>query len=153
MSKRPRRRAFAFVRPVAKSAGMDEGFGRSVPAVAENVAPLRHAVVALARDAGAADDVQTDLALAVGEACANVVVHAYPPGDTGVLVVEAAVNGDHIDIAVIDHGQGMTPRPDSPGLGLGLPLIANLSEQLEIHDGPNGVGTELRMTFPLQRTA
>ena len=25
---------------------------------------------------------------------------------------------------LIDQGQGMTPRPDSPGLGLGLPLIA-----------------------------
>ncbi len=128
-------------------------FGRSVPAVAENVAPLRHAVVDLAREAGAAEDVQTDLALAIGEACANVVVHAYPPGDTGVLVVHAEVVDEHIRIAVIDQGQGMTPRPDSPGLGLGLPLIANLSDQLEIHDGPDGVGTELRMSFPLQRAA
>ena len=129
-----------------------EAFGRSVPAVAENVAPLRHAVVELARAAGAAEDIQTDLALAVGEACANVVVHAYPPGDTGVLVIHAEVSDEHIHIAVIDQGQGMTPRPDSPGLGLGLPLIANLSDQLEIHDGPDGVGTELRMSFPLRRT-
>src|SRR3712207_8219612 len=46
---------------------------------------LRHAVVDLARRNGASDAVQTDLALAVGEACANVVVHAYPPGDIGPL--------------------------------------------------------------------
>ena len=39
----------------------------------------------------------------------------------------------------------MTPRPDSPGLGLGLPLIANLSDNLEIRDGPDGRGTELVM--------
>jgi anti-sigma regulatory factor (Ser/Thr protein kinase) len=129
----------------------EAAFGRTVPAVPENVAPLRHAVVDLARRAGATEDVQTDLALAVGEACANVVVHAYPPGDTGVLVVHAEATGTAITVAVIDQGQGMVPRPDSPGLGLGLPLIANLSDQLEIHDGPAGVGTELRMSFTLDR--
>ncbi len=130
-------------------------WGRTVPAVPENVAGLRHAIVDLARRHGAPDTVQTDLALAVGEACANVVVHAYPPGDIGPLVVHAEVvkSGQEILISVIDQGQGMTPRPDSPGLGLGLPLIANLSDQLEIHDGPEGVGTELRMSFPLQRAA
>ncbi len=130
----------------------EAAFGRTVPAVPENVAPLRHAIVDLARGAGASEDVQTDLALAVGEACANVVVHAYPPGDTGVLIVHAGVADGTITVVVVDQGQGMTPRPDSPGLGLGLPLIANLSDQLEIHDGPEGLGTELRMSFALHRS-
>jgi len=133
------------------SDAQEAAFGRTVPAVPENVAPLRHAVVDLARSWGAGEDVQTDLTLAVGEACANVVVHAYPPGDTGVLVVHAEVADTSITVTVIDQGQGMTPRPDSPGLGLGLPLIANLSDQLEIHDGPDGLGTELRMSFALRR--
>ena len=129
-------------------------FGRTVPAVAENVAPIRHAVVDLAKRSGAGDDVLTDLALAVGEACANVVVHAYPPGDVGPLIVHADVdNPVEIVVTVVDQGQGMTPRPDSPGLGLGLPLIANLSDRLEIQDGPGGVGTELMMAFSLKRTA
>jgi serine/threonine-protein kinase RsbW len=138
--------------------GLGEGqsspaFGRTVPAVAENIAAMRHAVVALAERAGAPDNVRTDLALAVGEACANVVVHAYPPGDVGPLVVHARVDGSTMKVSVSDQGQGMTPRPDSPGLGLGLPLIANLADTLEIHDGPNGVGTELTMVFRLQRKA
>ena len=129
-------------------------FGRTVPAVAENVASLRHAVVELAEAAGAAEAVRTDLALAVGEACANVVVHAYPPGDIGPLIVQASIVDDReIVISVVDQGQGMTPRPDSPGLGLGLPLIANLSDRLEIQDGPDGVGTQVEMVFCLRRTA
>jgi anti-sigma regulatory factor (Ser/Thr protein kinase) len=128
-------------------------FGRTVPAVAENVAPIRHAIVELAMRSGAGEEVRTDLALAVGEACANVVVHAYPPGDVGPLVVHAEIRGDQMLISVIDQGQGMTPRPDSPGLGLGLPLIANLSDNLEIRDGPDGQGTELLMAFGLQRPA
>jgi serine/threonine-protein kinase RsbW len=129
-------------------------FGRTVPAVAESVAPLRHAVVDLAASAGADEKVRTDLALAVGEACANVVVHAYPPGDIGPLIVHAELAGEReIIVTVIDQGQGMTPRPDSPGLGLGLPLIANLSDRLEIQEGPQGVGTQLEMVFALRRTA
>jgi anti-sigma regulatory factor (Ser/Thr protein kinase) len=128
-------------------------FGRTVPAVPENVAPIRHAIVDLAARLGADEDVRTDVALAVGEACANVVLHAYPPGDVGPLVVHASQPSDSVElvITVIDQGQGMAPRPDSPGLGLGLPLIANVSERLEIHDGPDGVGTELVMAFPLRR--
>ena len=76
-----------------EDARADSAFGRTVPAVAENVAPLRHAVVDLALRAGADDGVRTDLALAVGEACANVVVHAYPPGDVGPLIVHALRRG------------------------------------------------------------
>ena len=40
------------------------------------------------------------------------------------------------------------PRPDSPGLGLGLPLIATLAESLELGTGPDDE-TEVRMTFEL----
>jgi serine/threonine-protein kinase RsbW/stage II sporulation protein AB (anti-sigma F factor) len=40
----------------------------------------------------------------------------------------------------------MVPRPDSPGLGLGLPLIASLTEQLEV-GGDAGAATEVRMVF------
>ena len=126
-------------------------FGRTVPAVAENVAPIRHAVVDLAAKAGADDAVRTDVALAVGEACANVVVHAYPPGDVGPLIVHADITDDAIRVNVCDQGQGMTPRPDSPGLGLGLPLIANLADHLEIKDGDGGVGTVVAMRFTLSR--
>ena len=137
-----------------EDARTEDAFGRTVPAVAENVAALRHAVVDLAAEAGADDGVRTDVALAVGEACANVVVHAYPPGDVGPLIVQATVvPSREIVITVVDQGQGMTPRPDSPGLGLGLPLIANLSDRLEIQEGPDGVGTQLEMVFRLTRTA
>jgi serine/threonine-protein kinase RsbW len=139
---------------VSDDARPHAAFGRSVPAVAENVASLRHAVVELAQEAGADDPVRTDLALAVGEACANVVVHAYPPGDVGPLIVQASVVEDReLVVTVVDQGQGMTPRPDSPGLGLGLPLIANLSDRLEIQDGPESVGTQVEMVFLLRRTA
>ena len=40
------------------------------------------------------------------------------------------------------------PRADSPGLGLGLPLIATLAESLELGTG-DAEETEVRMTFAL----
>jgi serine/threonine-protein kinase RsbW len=124
-------------------------FGRTVPAVADNVASIRREVVALATRGGAHETLATDIALAVGEACANVVVHAYPPDDVGPLIVHAEIRDGVLHVSVIDQGQGMVPRPDSPGLGLGLPLIANLTDTLTINDGPGNLGTEVLMTFPL----
>jgi hypothetical protein len=43
----------------------------------------------------------------------------------------------------------MAPRDDSPGLGLGLPLIRHLADQFDHRSPPNGVGTELWMRFTL----
>jgi len=49
-------------------------------------------------------------------------------------------------VTVRDHGSGMAPRVDSPGLGVGLPVMAAIADALEI-DTPDGAGTIVRMTF------
>jgi serine/threonine-protein kinase RsbW/stage II sporulation protein AB (anti-sigma F factor) len=60
--------------------------------------------------------------------------------------LEVSTQDHHLAVVVRDHGRGMTPRADSPGLGVGLPLIASLAETLELTNGADG-GTEVRMTF------
>jgi serine/threonine-protein kinase RsbW/stage II sporulation protein AB (anti-sigma F factor) len=80
-----------------------------------------------------------------------VVVHAYPEGE-GPLGISAWVRDHRLTVVVHDQGQGMLPRPDSPGLGLGLPLIATLAESLELGTGINE-RTEVRMTFLLTEAA
>jgi serine/threonine-protein kinase RsbW len=129
--------------------GSDLVFARSVPAIPENVAAIRHAVTGVARRAGAGERAQGDVALAVGEACGNVVLHAYPPGDTGPLVVEARVLDRELEVVVVDEGRGLVPRPDSAGLGLGLPLMTTLARSVNVAGGPEGRGTTVRMTFAL----
>ena len=62
----------------------------------------------------------------------------------------AAQTVDHeMLFRVIDDGEGLSPRADSPGMGVGLPLIARLAGRFEVRPGPSGRGTELLMSFPL----
>lgn len=91
-------------------------------------------------------EILSDVKLAVSEACANAVVHAYPADQAGLLDIELSTWSEEIEIVVRDHGRGMTPRTDSPGLGVGLPLMASLARSLELTDGVDG-GTEIRMSF------
>ena len=119
----------------------------TLPARAENVAVVRHAFGGLGDALDIDDQVLADVKLAVTEACTNVVVHAYPGGE-GPMEVAAVILDGRLAIAVRDEGRGMLPRPDSPGLGLGLPLIATLSETLELGRGEDD-RTEVRMTFRL----
>jgi len=55
---------------------------------------------------------------------------------------------EHLRIVIGDDGQGIQFRRDSPGLGLGLPLMSEFSADMEIVAGPDG-GTDVRMDFPL----
>ena len=115
----------------------------------EHVAVMRQAAVAAAEASGLEPARVDDIALAVGEASANVVVHAYEaaPGSFALFVY---VTPDDLQFVVRDWGAGIRPRPDSPGLGLGLPLIGALADAVEFGDTDDGA-TDVRMVF--RRTA
>jgi anti-sigma regulatory factor (Ser/Thr protein kinase) len=123
-------------------------FELTLPARAENVAVVRHAFGGLGDAMGIPDQILSDIKLAVTEACTNVVVHAYEADAEGPLAVTARVDDEELVVVVRDRGRGILPRPDSPGLGLGLPLIATLSESLELGTGAQRE-TEVRMVFRL----
>ena len=120
----------------------------SVPADPESVSLVRQAVTGVADTLGMAPDARDDLRIAVTEAATNVVVHAYPDCP-GVLRVEVWPDTDTMVIHVTDHGCGIVPRVErvSPGLGLGIQLIAALSEELSITANDDGSGTRVGMTF------
>jgi serine/threonine-protein kinase RsbW len=126
-----------------------KGLQIKLPAKAENVAVVRHALAGLAEQIGMDEAGVADLKTVVTEACMNVVVHAYPDG-SGPLTVEVDSDSEGLTVTVSDHGSGISPEADSEraSLKLGLSLIAALSSSFSISGGLNR-GTEVMMRVPL----
>jgi serine/threonine-protein kinase RsbW len=126
------------------------GLQMMLPAKAENVAVIRHALAGLAEQIGMDEPGLADLKTVVTEACMNVVVHAYQ-GEPGPLSVEASPDSDGLTVTVRDEGMGMRPQADvdASSLRLGLSLIAALSSSFAISGGLDR-GTEVTMRVPLR---
>ena len=67
--------------------------------------------------------------------CSHVLEHVERP-DTVIAELTRVAKAGYIEV------------PDSPGLGMGLPLIAAVTDEVEIV-GNERVGNEVRMTFLL----
>ena len=122
----------------------------TLPAVPESVTVARQAVSGLADALGWDAAFVADLKIAVSEACSNVVAHAYPDdGESGPILLRAWVDDTTLTIRVADEGRGITPKiSKGAGLGLGLPLMAALSDEVQVKSGTDGA-TEVTMTFSL----
>jgi serine/threonine-protein kinase RsbW len=122
----------------------------SLPATADNVIVVRQAVAGLGEALGLPASRIADLKTVVSEACNNVVLHAYPGDDPGPLEVTAEPRSGELEVQVADRGRGFRPRAKEtdPSLGLGLPLIAALSDSFEISGGVGkGSRTTIRFSY------
>ena len=119
----------------------------ALPAVPESVAALRRRAREFASRHGAAEQLRHAIALAVTEAATNAVVHAYRDRDVpGPIVLRMRREDARLEILVSDEGGGPVPRPDSPGMGVGLPLISTLAEDVSV---TRCHGTCVKMRFAL----
>jgi anti-sigma regulatory factor (Ser/Thr protein kinase) len=109
---------------------------------ASSVATARHAVADLARRVGVAVD---DVQIAVSEAVANAVVHAYRGIRPGRISVRARLERGRLLVTVADQGIGMTPNPGNPGLRVGIPLITKLCDDVRFTSSDKG--TVVAMSF------
>jgi serine/threonine-protein kinase RsbW len=121
----------------------------ALPAEPTSLAVVRQALTGVASAIGMSGDRLDDLKVAVSEACTNVVLHAYE-GAPGPIEVHAWPQDEALVVLVRDEGQGMVPRAEraSPGLGLGLGMIATQAGSVSFSSEP-GNGTEVWMSFPL----
>jgi serine/threonine-protein kinase RsbW len=113
-----------------------------LPAVAGSVWKARRAVAAYC--VGHALD-HEGIAIAVSEAVANAVTHAYRDGADGPVRIFADLEPGSLLILISDDGHGMAPRADSPGMGAGLIVIARIATSLQIDYDSHG--TRLTMRF------
>jgi serine/threonine-protein kinase RsbW len=111
---------------------------------------VRQAVAGLGEALGLPGSRIADLKTVVSEACNNVVLHAYDE-QPGPLKVTAEPGEGELEIQVADEGHGFRPRASEggdPSLGLGLPLIAALSDSFEISGGGgSGSRTTIRFSY------
>lgn len=126
-----------------------ESLSVTYDAVPGSVAQARTALVEFADRVGATAAEIDAVRLAASEAVTNAVLHAYR-GAAGQVHVTAALAGRELWLLVADDGGGLQPAADRPGLGLGLGLISQLSDEMAIVARACG-GTEVRIRFDLTR--
>jgi serine/threonine-protein kinase RsbW len=133
--------------PVLSAAPWERHVRADPPTV---VPTLRRELVAHARFLGASDRTCDAIALAVSEALTNVVQHAYVGQEPGPIVVEALLESrNQLVLRVCDEGRGPTPRADSPGLGLGLGVMAQTADDFSISNRQDTRGTVVTLRFSL----
>src|SRR4051794_27875831 len=122
---------------------------REFPGVAGSLSTIRQVVRESALAAGASEPVCAAAVQAVHEAAVNAIVHAYGGGSAESPIGISGGDGDGwLRFAVADQGAGFHPRRTSPGYGLGLAIIAQLADELQVRDGEDG-GMVVAMAFRL----
>jgi anti-sigma regulatory factor (Ser/Thr protein kinase) len=113
-----------------------------LPATPTSVAEARRAVRRFAADL----EVDLDgMVLAVSEAVANVVTHAYDDDAVGMVELSASASPYEVAVVVRDHGRGLGARTgDVAGAGYGIEIIRRLAQHVSVDDSRSGVVLTMR---------
>lgn len=139
----------------------ERSFALNVPSSTENLAMIRDFVASIGVKAGFDEDETARITLAVDEACANVIEHAYSSEETHVVTIRARLDSQDLVFDIIDNGRGFVAeqigeleveeliRRRKSG-GLGLRLIRAIMDEVNYQITP-GEKNELRMVKRLHR--
>ncbi len=118
------------------------------PARPEELRRVRTAADAWLRARGVADPYRMRLLLTLGEACSNVVRHAYPLGGDGTFEVDVAEERDgRIRVIVRDSGRWRPPSPGSEE-GYGMGVIHGMGDDVSYDIGAHGTTVQIGVTLP-----
>lgn len=124
-----------------RAVAFDQSVEVEVPAEAERLANLRHLVRRWVAANGGTDDDCAAFAIAVSEACANAIEHAYGPTDA-TISLEAELSDGEATVRVKDRGQWREPRGEHRGRG--LPVMREFMDDVSIDRGDEGTTVALR---------
>ena len=125
-----------------------EWFDLAVEASPVNARQLRVRFQEWLQMLGAPVTLVDNLTLAVYEALANVVEHAYPPDCAHPLMrLQARVDHRQVLITISDHGRWRAPASGPGYRGRGLAMMRSLTTALHLHRSAKG--TTVRMRAPL----
>lgn len=89
---------------------LERKFTLQVPSSTENLALIREFVGTTASQAGFSENEVAKLELAVDEACANVIEHAYGHDVSKEVVVRVRLDDEFLKIDIEDTGNGFDPN-------------------------------------------
>jgi len=117
--------------------------------LAENVALARLVVASLASQMNFTLSDIEELKVVVSEAVSNSIIHGYDGQPSGMILLEAASEGDVLELRVTDSGKGiadiqkaMEPAysTDPERMGLGFVFMQSFMDELRVESQP-GEGT------------
>src|SRR3954449_13257909 len=124
-----------------RAVGLHDRLDVEVPAEAHQLATVRHLIRRWVTAKGGTDDDCAAFAIAVTEACANSVEHAYGPGDESVDLRAELTNGEAI-VTIRGHGGWREPRGGNRGRG--IPVMKEFMDDVDIETGEQGTTVALR---------
>ena len=141
-------------------ATVEKKFRLEVPSSTENLAMIRDFVKRIGHQTGMDDQEIFNLELAVDEACANVIEHAYGHDISKEVIIRAICDDQTLRVSVIDMGRGFDPTVVTPASleslvserksgGLGIRLIKALMDEVSYEISP-GQKNELHMVKRLK---
>ncbi len=136
------------------ASGHVEYVHRSWPADPEHLSAIRHELARWLAPLRLTEIETADVVLAVDEAAANAVRHAYAPDESGsvelTLWTEPGTEPGHstLSIEIVDHGHWQPPTDRPTDGGRGIPLMTTMSESVLIHYDERGSRVLLRHRIP-----
>jgi serine/threonine-protein kinase RsbW len=133
--------------------GRIEFVHRSWPADPEQLAVIRRELSSWLAPLALTEEETADVVLAVDEAAANAVRHAYGPDEVGVVELTLWTESGTLCIEIVDHGSWRPPADQSGEGGRGrggrgIPLMSHMSESVLIHFDERGSRVLLRHRIP-----
>jgi anti-sigma regulatory factor (Ser/Thr protein kinase) len=134
---------------VPEAPGRVEFVHRSWPADPAQLSVIRRELSGWLAPLALSEDQTADVVLAVDEAAANAVRHAYGPGTSGVVELTLWTEPGTLCVEVVDHGNWRPPTVPEPTLdsgdsGRGIPLMSSMADAVLIHYDARGSRVLLR---------
>jgi serine/threonine-protein kinase RsbW len=131
-------------------------YNLKIPSITENLQMIREFVVKIAAKVGFNEETREQIALAVDEACTNVIKHAHHHDAGRLMDIQIQTFANKIKITITDTGAGFDitklKDPDiekyikeSRHGGLGIYLIKTLMDEVDYEFSP-GVKNQVQLT-------
>jgi anti-sigma regulatory factor (Ser/Thr protein kinase) len=126
---------------VVQTVGLDELLEVEVPATPSQLMTARHLIRRWVEANDGSDDDCAAFAIAVSEACANSIEHAYGLRDETIELSASLVGGEAV-VTVRDHGEWR--QTTGRNRGRGIPIMREFMDDVEIERSDTGTTVQLK---------